>query len=263
MQSTFSGRTGCLHAALVAVVFAIVLGVTAAALQRGSEAVGRLAGTLVFAVAPLGFLASYLFQRGWKLLAAGLVVVVWSAVPVFLFIGARHLEVSEAEKEHLDVFSDSIRHRDFGFSLPNPGKSFHLVALPPAMAAILANEPVGRESFVWVFRNEDSSEVAMVFVLKALNTVDEQTFRSFTHGLRGRLVLVKDAQLLEDTLVWVPGMHGSRLGIRMRTGMYGKMRCVASLSAPLVCVCAQTWTSDSNGLDFVRAGLAFGHPPSR
>jgi len=263
MEFTFSSRAVCLHAALVAVVFAIAIGVTAAALQRDSEAAGRLAGRLVFVVGPLGFLASYLFQRGRKLLAAGLVVVVWSAIPVFLFIAARHLEVTDAEKKHLDVFSDSIRHRDFGFSLPNPGTSFQLVALPPAMAAMLANEPVGRESFVWLFRNEDSSEVVMVFVLKALNTVDEHTFRAFTHGLRGRLVSVKDAQILEDTLVWVSGVHEYRLGIRMRSGMYGKMRCVASLSAPPVCVCAQTWTSDSTGLDFVRAGLVFERSPSR
>src|SRR4029077_14610091 len=120
-----------------------------------------------------------------------------------------------------------------------------------------ANKPIGRESFAWLFRNEDSSQVAMVFFVKALNTVDEQTFGRFTRGLRGRVASVKDAQILEDTLAWAPGVHEYRLGIRMRTGMYGRMRCIASLSAPRVCVCAQTWTRDSTGLDFVRAGLVF------
>ncbi len=262
MQSTFSKRTGCLHAALVTVVFSIALGVAAVALQRDSEAAGRLAGKLVFVVGPLWFLASYFYQKDRKLLAAGLVVAIWSALPVFFFIAARHLEVTDAEKQHLDVFPDRIRHRDFGFSLPNPGSSFHLVALPPPMSAILANEPVGRESFVWVLRNEDSSEVAMLFVIKALNTVDEQTFRGFTHGLRRTVLSVKDVQLLEDTLVWVPGVHEYRLGIRNGNGMYGRMRCLASLSPPPVCVCAQTWASESNGLDFVRAGLTFERTPS-
>src|SRR2546422_2932857 len=35
---------------------------------------------------------------------------------------------------------------DFGFALPNPGQAFHLADLPSKMAAVLTNEPVGRES---------------------------------------------------------------------------------------------------------------------
>ena len=258
---TFSKGIGCLHAAVIAVVFAIALGTAGAVRQRDPTALGELTGDLLFVVGPLGFLASYLYQKGRKIPAYALVTVLWTAFPAFMWISARRLEVTDAEKRDLQVFPGRIRHPDFGFALPNPGEDFHVAPLPSAMSATMANEPVGREAFAWVFRNQDSSESVILFVFKGVGA-DERPFRRFVDGLRERFAAVKGATFLEDTLVWGPDAHEYRFALRLRTGVYGKVRCLASRYGPPVYVCVDTWSSASGGLDFVRAGLMLERPPA-
>ncbi|SRR5712691_8310426 len=259
----FSKRTGCLHAAVVTIVFVLTLGVASAVRQRDPEAAGELAGRLLLLVAPLGFFASYLYQRGHKLWASSLVVSLWVAFPTLIFISRHRIEVTDAEKRGLEVLPDRIHDADFGFALPNPGQAFHLADLPSKMAAVLTNEPVGRESFAWMLRKDDSSEVVVVFLLKQSTVADENGFRRFTDAVRGRFTSLKGVKLLEDTVVWTPAAHEYRVAVRTESGLFGKLRCLASSSRPSVTVCVHTWASEPNQLDFVRLGLTFERPPAR
>jgi lipopolysaccharide export LptBFGC system permease protein LptF len=256
-RESFSKQVGCFHAIAFASVFALAFGAAAAVLSRNPKATGDLAADLLPVVGGVGFLASYLYQKGRRLLAAGVAVVVWVALPLFLFVAVRRNSVTQAETHDLQISPDHIRHLDFGFALPHPGKNFHVVELPSALSEMLASEGVGRETFVWMLRNDDSSEAAMIFVIKSLNVADKQTFHELSDEMRRRLGSVNGAELLGDTLVWEPGVHEFRLGVRLGNGLYGRIRCLASLSAPAVCVCVQTWARRPHGLDFVRSGLAF------
>ena len=202
MNPVFSKRIGCLHAGVVVVVFTIAFGVAAVARTWDPTAAGKLAGRLAFVVGPLGFLASYLYQRGLKLLAGALVGALWAALPIFLLTTTHHAVVSDAEREDLKVLPDRIHHPDFGFSLPNPGGTLRLVPLPPAMSAEFA--PLGRETVAWMLRNEDASQVAVVLVFKSATVIDEQSFRAFAEGMRRQIRSVKGGKLLEDTVQWTP-----------------------------------------------------------
>ncbi len=261
MNPVFSKRIGCLHAGVVVVVFTIAFGVAAVARTWDPTAAGELAGRLAFVVGPLGFLASYLYQRGLKLLAGALVGALWAALPIFLLTTTHHAVVSDAEREDLKVLPDRIHHPDFGFSLPNPGGTLRLVPLPPAMSAEFA--PLGRETVAWMLRNEDSSQVAVVLVFKSATVIDEQSFRAFAEGMRRQIRSVKGGKLLEDTVQWTPGVREYRLGVRVATGTYGKCTCLAAPYAPAVVACVQTWAREPQGLDLVREGLSFERSPSR
>jgi len=259
MSPNFSKRIGCLHAGVVVVVFIIAFGFGAVAREWDPNAAGELASRLAFMVASLGLLASYLYQKGRKLLAGVLVAALWVALPIYLLTATHLAIVSDAEREDLKILPDRIHHPDFGFSLPNPGGALRLAPLPPAMSAAFA--PLRRETAAWLLRNEDSSQVAVVIVFKSVTVLDEQSFRAFVEGMRQKLTSVKVGKPLEDTVLWTLGRHEYRLGFRIASGTYGKFRCLAAPSAPAAVACVQTWAWDPHGLDSVREGLSFERLP--
>ena len=263
MQPNFSKRLGCAHAAIVIVGFIIAAGAAAIVYQRSPEVAGEIAGRCVFVVGPLGFLASYFYQKGRKLPAGVLVAGVWSALPILFFVAAHHWDVTDLEKRDLEVSSTRIRHPDFAFSFPNPGAAFRLVELPPEMSLVFERQPGGRQAFAWLMRKRDSTEALALLVLKFGTVVDEDGLRQFAQGMRRRATSATGIQLLEDTIDWQPRLHEYRLVAHSSTGTYGKARCLAALATPAVIVCVQTWSGDPNGLDFVRAGLVLEPPPFR
>lgn len=257
----FSPRIGCLQAAVVTLVFVITLSIASAIGKGDPRGTGELAVRLAFIVAPLAFFASYLYQRGHKLFASALVLVLCVGIPNLIFGMKDRLEVTDAEKRGLKVVPDRIYDADFGFALPNPGPAFRLIDLPAQMSAMLMNEPAGRGSFAWVLQKADSSEVVIVSLFKE-STRKEREFRQFAEGLRGRLASLKNANVLEDTVAWTSTIHEYRAGVRIANGLFGKLRCLVSPFVPPTIVCVSTWARESTELDFVRAGLKFELPSS-
>jgi len=259
-KHVFSKRRGCLHAALLWCAVFLSLAVVAMAFSKDPEQLGALAAGLLPIVGGIGFLASYDYQRGHRRITPVLVVLLWAGLIMSVIGPLGGHGVTEAERNHLEVSQTAIRHSDFRFALPHPGPAFHLTDLPPAMLEKLTSGGAGEKLAAWMLQNEDSSAVVLILAVKSLDLSRETAFDKFADAMRRPIVAGTDAEIVEDRVTWEPDLHEFRLGVRTRTGIYGSLRCLGSLSVPPIGVCVFTWTGTANGLELVRNGLAF-EPP--
>jgi len=249
-------KLGCLHGIVIFVLFLVASLVTAVSLDIDSYAAGRAAGGMALLVVLGALLGSFLWQKGNGLLAFVFVAGLCFALPVFFIIMSQRSVMSDAERDALDVTVEGIRHPDLHFAMPHPGEGFYPMDLPPEVGKALAASAEGRRIAFWALKNQTTSEVLEVIAYK-IRIRTEKTLRAFDRGFERTFGAAAGSEVLEDTVVWRADLHELRVTRRLGEAAYLRARCLASLSGPDVMVCVMTATQDSNGLDFVRAGLRF------
>ena len=255
-EPAFSLKLGCLHSIVIFVLYIAAALITVEALGIDSYAAGRVAGGLAIVVVLLALLGSFLYQTVSRFVGVALVAALCFALPVFFIIRSQGTVMNDAERRDLDVTAEGIRHPDLRFFLPHPGEGFYPMDLPPELEKELTATSQGHKIAFWALKNETTSEVLEVIAYK-IRIRTEKTLRAFDRGFERTFGAAAGSEVLEDTVVWRPDLHELRLTRRFGESAYLRARCVASLSGPDVMVCVMTATRDSNGLDFVRAGLRF------
>ena len=235
----------------------------------GAERWGYVAGS---AMAPL-FLGAVVLLVA-KLMGkaraagAGVKLVFWTAAIVLAlnFVGiagrgaltaAARGAITDAERKGLEIGSDSIRHRHFGFALPHPGKGFQsALDMQRQVDAQFAKQPnVG----AWAFQDSASGGVLLVLITKG-GRVTEPMLRAFANGVRKGLAVGEGWEVLEDSVEWAGPSGEYRFLARHKAPAYLGIRCLPGRQpeAPVI-ACVETVSRGAEDrLQFVRTGLAVG-----
>jgi hypothetical protein len=256
----FSIGIGILHAIILAVAApALFIGtIFVFSLYSMSEVLaGRVAGNLLLAGGAVGFVSSYMFQKGRKwgagILAGGV------SLNALARAVSQSGSVTEAERQNLQVTRDRVRHPDFAFELPHPGEGFVLVEeLPPEMLKLYSDQP---REYAWIlsrpaFGGQDVSDLVMIQVRKLANPADKEYFRRYSANA---MESIASLDVVADTLIWEPELREFRfVALQEAAGVSAHWRCLASddrHKVPLI-VCAGTVGLGSDALTFVPERLA-------
>jgi hypothetical protein len=247
--------------------------IVAAATAADPAAGGQLAGER--AVAPLlGGLAvgiwARLATRRWRALD----FVLRYAVCTVGFFGlnavgrslipappppALAIDLTDEEKQNLNVIGGWVQHANFDFILPVGDKFGLAPGLQDEMNRRRASLP---GTYVWALANSSGDRIITVFVAKGLGE-DERAFRSIARAI-GTSTAQRAGRVLEDVVRWDRRWRARefRHGVRLSDGLYVKTRCIpaaADRNPPYVnvpyIVCVQTLSRDSTDLDEARSYL--------
>ena len=257
--------------AVLAYVLLVGLGFLNAPDRRGDSAF--LVGTFVgaTAVAVLLWLIVFGIARAMgraRSGAARVQIAFWTTavlalgqITTFGNVGTRRLRhiaqtaVSDSERAGLVFDSAQIRHRQFGFSLPNPGADFQPDStMQQRMDSVLRGNS---DLAAWVLRSASTGQVIVIEIYKD-TAADEAVFRSFAKGVRESSTGQEGVEVLLDTTTWAGGAAEYLFASRTSAGAYLQIRCLPHTGQGIgLIVCVTTGSPDPHGLDSVRAGLAF------
>jgi len=154
-----------------------------------------------------------------------------------------------AEKQGLRIDPDSIRHKELGFALPNPGESF--VRYEEAEQVLVQQFGRGQDMTVWVFR-DTAQAMGLAIQVVGFRSLDEQVFRDYARGMRPK----KFATVFLDTLTWAGNQREYTLGLRHDNDVLSITRCVPRLNTTKkLVVCVQMVGGDSANLAKIPNGL--------
>lgn len=193
-------------------------------------------------------------SRSIKIMFWGLAV--WFIVLLGVFIAVitnpvYHSDtITSAEARGLTVSPDSMRHKEFGFAIPNPGASF--VRDEETEAFLLKQFGRGSDMTVWFFR-DSAQAMALAIQVVAFSSLDESRFRAFTRGMRPNGSF---ATVVTDTLTWSDTKHEYTLGLVHTNGNLSVTRCVPRLNrVKKLVICAQMVGPDPATLSMIPNGL--------
>ena len=151
----------------------------------------------------------------------------------------------------LQIESLSIRHRQFGFAIPHPGRGF---AIDSSQQRELDKRLTGR-MFGWVLSHDSVPHVLMVNVLDSMPS-GEQAVRGFADGI-ARSARSAGGRIIEDSLSWRDARAELRFSFVGAEGELRRTRCITGATSEQVTriICVQTMSYDGDSLAFVREGL--------
>lgn len=159
--------------------------------------------------------------------------------------------LTDAEKQGLYMSGGWANHRDLGFVLPLGGQWDTDSAVQNGINNQLANL---RGTFAWALRNPRTDEIAVIYVMKGVET-SEADFRAMARGI-SRGIEKQGVQVREDAIQWSSRAKEFRHAARLPEGLHAKTRCVPSDSKRIpYIICVQTLSPDSAGLDDARNHL--------
>ena len=163
--------------------------------------------------------------------------------------------ISDSERAGLIIDPDVIHHRQFGFSLPNPGPDF----LPDSATQHMMDSVTASHTdlHAWVLRSTVQGEVLVIQVSKD-TAVSEESFRGFVKGVRESSAGHAGVEVLSDSATWAGGGE-YQFTAKTSNGAFLQIRCIPHTGGGVgLIVCVTTGSADPHGLDSVRAGLSFG-----
>jgi hypothetical protein len=158
--------------------------------------------------------------------------------------------VTDAERQGLQISSDSIRHAGLGFVLPHPGSGFRVSPeLQRQLDAGLSGQP---GMAAWALRDTALGQ-ALVILVGKFGPVNEAGFRTYAAGMRKG---VSKSKIVEDTLNWRDPAGEYRLTLLHPAGAYITTRCVGRIERSAI-VCVQATAKQPNAMEGSREGLRF------
>jgi hypothetical protein len=158
--------------------------------------------------------------------------------------------VTDAERQGLQIGSDSIRHAGLGFVLPHPGSGFRVSPeLQRQLDAGLSGEP---SMAAWALRDTALGQSLVILVGK-FGPVNEAGFRMYAAGMKEG---IKKSKVVADTLNWRDPVGEYRLTLLHPAGVYITTRCLGKKEHSAI-VCVQATAAQPNAMEASRTGLRF------